>query len=110
MQYFKTAALRYKAKSSGLVVEASTCLIKKKKPIIRKLTCYGLSALRLCVWLFDNERILFFYANQGFLLILRTIERKIFQFGIATNLDSCFIFTYRTTDPFTLQKLHPISF
>ena len=54
MQYFKTAASRRKADLNGLVVYASAAIIKRKEPINRVPVGYGLSALRLCVWLFDN--------------------------------------------------------
>ena len=54
MQYFKTAVLRRKAEQNGLVVYASAAIIKRKEPINRVPVGYGLSALRLCVWLFDN--------------------------------------------------------
>ena len=57
MQYFKTAVLRTKAEQNGLVVYASAAIIKRKEPINRGPVGYGLSALRLCVWLFDNCRI-----------------------------------------------------
>ena len=40
--------------------------------IIRVPAGYGLSALRLCVWLFDNGCIELFYMNQGLLLTFRT--------------------------------------
>ena len=54
MQYFKTAALRRKADCNGLVVIPAQSAIKRKEPINRVPVGYGLSALRLCVWLFDN--------------------------------------------------------
>ena len=54
MQYFKTAVLRRKAEQNGLVVYASAAIIKRKEPINRVPVGYGLSALRLCVWLLDN--------------------------------------------------------
>ena len=57
MQYFKTAVLRTKAEQNGLVVYASAAIIKRKEPINRVPVGYGLSALRLCVWLFDNCHI-----------------------------------------------------
>ena len=60
MQYFKTAVLRRKAEQNGLVVYASAAIIKRKEPINRVPVGYGLSALRLSVWL------LLFY--QRFLL------------------------------------------
>jgi hypothetical protein len=54
MQYFKTAVLRRKAEQNGLVVIPAQSAIKRKEPINRVPVGYGLSALRLCVWLFDN--------------------------------------------------------
>ena len=42
---------------NGLVVYASVAIIKRKEPINRVPLGYGLSALRLCVWLFDNCHI-----------------------------------------------------
>ena len=51
MQYFKTAVLRRKADLNGLVVYASAAIIKRKEPINRVPVGYGLSALRLSVWL-----------------------------------------------------------
>ena len=35
----------------------SAAIIKRKEPINRVPLGYGLSALRLCVWLFDNCHI-----------------------------------------------------
>ena len=72
MQYFKTAVLRRKADLNGLVVYASAAIIKRKEPINRVPGGYGLSALRLCVWLFDNGYIELFYMDQGFLPTFRT--------------------------------------
>ena len=42
---------------NGLVVYASAAIIKRKEPINRVPVGYGLSALRLCVWLLDNYDI-----------------------------------------------------
>ena len=72
IQYFKTAVLRHKVDHNGLVVCVSTDAIKRKEPIIRMPAGYGLSALRLCVWLFDNGYIELFYMDQGFLPTFRT--------------------------------------
>ena len=63
IQYFKTAVLRTKAEQNGLVVYASAAIIKRKEPINRGPVGYGLSALRLCVWLFDNCRMKLFYMD-----------------------------------------------
>ena len=70
--YFKTAVLRRKVDHNGLVVCVSTDAIKRKEPIIRVPAGYGLSALRLCLWLFDNGYIELFYMDQGFLPTFRT--------------------------------------
>ena len=71
MQYFKTAVLRRKAEQNGLVVCASAAIIKRKEPINRVPVGYGLSALSLCVWLFDNCYVQLFYINQRFLFTFR---------------------------------------
>ena len=52
---WKTRAAR--PNKNGLVVYASAAIIKRKEPINRVPLGYGLSALRLCVWLFDNCHI-----------------------------------------------------
>ena len=80
--YFKTAVLRRKVDHNGLVVCVSTDAIKRKEPIIRMPAGYGLSALRLCVWLFDNGYIELFYMDQGFLPTFRTEQREVFEFRI----------------------------
>ena len=38
----------------AVLLYASAAIIKRKEPINRMPLGYGLSALRLCVWLFDN--------------------------------------------------------
>ena len=58
---------------NGLVVYASAAIIKRKEPINRVPLGYGLSALRLCVWLFDNSNIQFVDANKIFLFTLWAI-------------------------------------
>ena len=78
MQYFKTAVLRRKAEQNGLVVYASAAIIIRKEPINRVPLGYGLSALRLCVWLFDNCHIELCDMNSGFLFAFGTKQRKIF--------------------------------
>ena len=72
MQYFKTAVLRRKADLNGLVVYASAVTIKRKEPINRVPVGYGLSALRLCVWLFDNGCMKLLDADYCFLLAFGT--------------------------------------
>ena len=79
--HFNTAVLRRKVEHNGFVVCQHRCY-QKKKPIIRVPAGYGLSALRLCVWLFDNGCIELFYMNQGFLLTFRTEWREVFEFRI----------------------------
>ena len=85
MQYFKTAVLRRKAEQNGLVVYASAAIIKRKEPINRLPIGYGLSALRLCVWLFYNRNIQILCGNKCFLLTLRTIQRKIYEYCISSD-------------------------
>ena len=108
MQYFKTAVLRLKAEQNGLVVYASAAIIKRKEPINRGPVGYGLSALRLCVWLFDNFRIELFYIYQNFLFTLGAIKREIFQYRISAQLNSGFIFANRTEQPFHFAHTHVI--
>ena len=108
MQYFKTAVLRRKAEQNGLVVYASATIIKRKEPIIRAPVGYGLSALRLCVWLFDNFRIELFYIYQNFLFTLGAIKREIFQYRISAQLNSGFIFANWTEQPFHFAHAHAI--
>ena len=85
MQYFKTAILRRKAEFNGLVMSANTVAPKRKKPINRLPIGYGLSALRLCVWLFYNRNIQILCGNKCFLLTLRTIQRKIYEYCISSD-------------------------
>ena len=108
MQYFKTAVLRPKAEQNGLVVYASAAIIKRKEPINRGPVGYGLSALRLCVWLFDNFRIELFYIYQNFLFTLGAIKREIFQYRISAQLNSGFIFANWTEQPFHFAHAHAI--
>ena len=61
---------RFDYNSFDVCVSADT--IKRKEPIVRVPDGYGLSALRLCVWLFDNGYIELFYMDQGFLPTFRT--------------------------------------
>ena len=41
----------------AVLLYANAAIIKRKEPINRVPLGYGLSALRLCVWLFDNCHI-----------------------------------------------------
>lgn len=77
MQYFKTAVLRRKAEQNGLVVYASAAIIKRKEPINRVPVGYGLSALRLCVWLSNNGYIQLLYMNERFLFTFWTEQGEI---------------------------------
>ena len=74
MQYFKTAALRRKADCNGLVVIPAQSAIKGKKPINRGPVGYGLSALRLCVWLFDNCHIKLLNVDESFLFTFWAVQ------------------------------------
>ena len=72
------------------------------------LMANGLSALRLCVWLFYNFRIELFYIYQGFLFTLGAIKREIFQYRISAQLNSGFIFANWTEQPFHFAHAHAI--
>lgn len=58
-----------------------------------------LSALRLCVWLY-NSYLLFFNIDYAFLLTLRTEQGKVYQFCIFSNFGSSFVLTNRAKNPF----------
>ena len=88
--------------------DTSAVAIKRKEPINRVPVGYGLSALRLCVWLFDNFRIELFYIYQNFLFTLGAIKREIFQYRISAQLNSGFIFANRTEQPFHFAHAHAI--
>ena len=77
MQYFKTAVLRRKAEQNGLVVIPAQSAIKRKEPINRVPVGYGLSALRLCVWLSNNGYIQLLYMNERFLFTFWTEQGEI---------------------------------
>ena len=64
---------------NGLVVYASAAIIKRKEPINRVPVGYGLSALRLCVWLFDNCHIKLLNVDESFLFTLGAIKWEIFK-------------------------------
>ena len=106
MQYFKTAVLRRKAEQNGLVVYASAVAIKRKEPINRVPVGYGLSALRLCVWLFDNCCMKLFYLDDRFVFAPRTKQRKVFKDRVFHNLCFRFCSTARTENPFSLEHHH----
>ncbi len=82
MQYFKTAVLRRKADYNGLVVYASAAIIKRKEPIIRVPVSYGLSALRLCVWLFDNCHIKLLNVDESFLFAFWAVQQEVFKYCV----------------------------
>ena len=88
--------------SGGLILRlTSNCtaqaVVKKKEPITAFLICV-LSALRLCVWRFDNGYIKLFNINQTLALTFWTKKRKVFENGIFSDFVACFITTNRTTD------------
>ena len=64
-------------------MSTGTICYQKKRADNPRLMANGLSALRLCVWLFDNFRIELFYIYQSFLFTLRAIKREIFQYRIS---------------------------
>ena len=106
MQYFKTAASRRKAEQNGLVVYASAAIIKRKEPINRVPVGYGLSALRLCVWLFDNCCMKLFYLDDRFVFAPRTKQRKVFKDCVFHDLCFRFCAAARTENPFSLEHHH----
>ena len=56
----------------------------------------GSSALRLCVWLFDDGNFLLLDRNKCFLLTFWTVQRKIHQNSIITHPGMGFISASRT--------------
>ena len=50
-----------------------------------------LSALRLCVWRFDNGYMELFDINQTLALTFWTKKRKVFENGISSDFVACFI-------------------
>ena len=71
--------------STVLLCLPAQLLPKRKEPINRLPIGYGLSALRLCVWLFYNRNIQILCGNKCFLLTLRTIQRKIYEYCISSD-------------------------
>ena len=67
------------------------------------------SALRLCVWLFDDCNMYSFCFYQTFLFALRTIKRIIYQNCIFSNFGTSFIFADRAKYPFYLYHYFPLS-
>ena len=88
----------------GLVVYASAAIIKRKEPINRVPVGYGLSALRLCVWLFDNCCMKLFHIDDGFPPALRTVKWKIFKYCIGADLCTGLAFADRAKNP--ISSLH----
>ena len=80
--------------------------IKRKKPINRVPVDNGLSALRLCVWLFDNCCMKLLYLNDRFVLAPRTKQRKDFKDRVFHDLCFRFCAAARTENPFSLDHLH----
>ena len=89
---------------NGLVVYASAAIIKRKEPINRVPVGYGLSALRLCVWLFDNCCMKLFHIDDGFPPALRTVKWKIFKYCIGADLCTGLAFADRAKNP--ISSLH----
>ena len=91
---------------NGLVVYASAAIIKRKEPINRGPVGYGLSALRLCVWLFDNCCMKLFYLDDRFVFAPRTKQRKVFKDRVFHDFCFRFCAAARTENPFSLEHHH----
>ena len=74
---------------------------QNKKPTSLLIITSSL-ALRLCVWLFHYFHFHIFNFNQHLIFTFRTIKRIIFKQCIPSYLISCFIFAYRTYNPFCI--------
>ena len=59
-----------------------------------------LSALRLCVWLFDNGCIELFDIDYRFPFAFRTKQREVLKHSIKAYLGSGLVFADRTKYPF----------
>ena len=81
-------------------------VFQKKEPINRVPGGYGLSALRLCVWLFDNCCMKLLYLNDRFVLAPRTKQRKVFKDRVFHDFCFRFCAAARTENPFSLEHLH----
>lgn len=68
----------------------STCY-QKTEPINRLPAGYGLSALRLCVWLRDNCYIKIFHIDGRFLPAFRAKKWKVFEYSFCLHLNSGFV-------------------
>ena len=60
----------------------------------------GSSALRLCVWLFDDRYVFLSYRNKRLLLAFRAKQRKIKQDSIVPYFCMCLVSASRTQDTF----------
>jgi len=60
------------------------------------------SALRLCVWLFDDAQLEIFNFYQKLLFAFRTVQWEIYQFCVGPYLYAGFVAANWTTQPFTL--------
>ena len=65
----------------------------------------GSSALRLCVWLFDDNDMKIFYMNQTFPSTFWTIEGIIYQNGVHSDSVSRFLTADGTKYPFFAQSI-----
>jgi len=59
------------------------------------LNSNGLSALRLCDWLFDNYSGLLFDVYKCFLLAFWTVKGEVFKHRVRAHFDPGFVITYR---------------
>ena len=62
----------------------------------------GLSALRLCVWLFDNEYIELFDIDYRFPFAFRTEQREVLKHNIKVYLGLGLVFADRTKYQFLI--------
>ena len=92
---------------NGLVVYASAAIIKRKEPINRVPLGYGLSALRLCVWLFDNRYIQLSCGDQCFMLAFGTVQWEVFKNCIFSYSYPCFRAADWTQYPFLYHYFAP---
>ena len=60
----------------------------------------GLSALRLCVWLFDNRYMKLFDTDKHFTFAFETKEWEIVKYRVLSDFKSCFALAHRTQEPF----------
>ena len=79
---------------------------KKEKPITAFLIC-ALSALRLCVWLFDNRYIQLSCGDQCFMLAFGTVQWEVFKNCIFSYSYPCFRAADWTQYPFLYHYFAP---